>query len=83
MPLYDRKCAECDALFEVTCKIAEKDNTHECPECGATDGAWMFGTPMSIAPDRLGRGRDGGMKEVLQKIHERNPKSILRDRNSF
>lgn len=83
MPLYDRKCNECDALFEVNCKIAEKDNPHECPECGATDGAWMFGTPMAIAPDRLGRGRDGGMKEVLQKIHERNPKSILRERNSF
>lgn len=83
MPLYDRKCNACDDLFEIICKISEKGNTFECPSCGSVDGVWMMGTPVSIAPDRLGRGRDGGFREVLAKIHERNPGSTLKDRNTF
>lgn len=83
MPLYDRRCTNCSSVFEISCKISEKSNEFECPECKSTAGEWQIGTPMSIAPDRLGRGRDGGMNEVLQKIHERNPGSILKNRNSF
>lgn len=83
MPLYDRRCGKCEALFEIQCKIADKSNNFECPECGSIEGEWMMGTPVSIAPERLGRGRDGGFNEVLQKIHGRNPGSILRNRNSF
>lgn len=83
MPLYDRKCNACDALFEVNCKIAEKDNPHECPECGSTDGVWMVSQLHAIPPDRLGRGKDGGFKEVLNKIHNSMPGSTLRDRNTF
>ena len=45
MPLYDRKCNTCDAIFEVVCKISEKENKHECPECDSVDGYWMIGAP--------------------------------------
>jgi putative FmdB family regulatory protein len=83
MPLYDRRCASCSSVFEISCKISEKSNEFACPQCKSTAGEWQIGTPMAIAPDRLGRGRDGGMNEVLQKIHERNPGSILKNRNSF
>jgi putative FmdB family regulatory protein len=83
MPLYDRRCSSCEAVFEITCKISEKSNEFACPECKSTAGEWQIGSPMAIAPDRLGRGRDGGMKEVLQKIHAANPKGILSERNSF
>lgn len=83
MPLYDRRCSSCEAVFEISCKISEKSNEFACPECNSTAGAWQFGTPMSISPERLGRGRDGGMKEVLQKIHSAHPRGILKERNSF
>ena len=83
MPLYDRMCSSCSSVFEISCKISEKSNEFACPQCKSTAGEWQIGTPMAIAPDRLGRGRDGGMNEVLQKIHERNPGSILKNRNSF
>ena len=83
MPLYDRKCNQCDTLWEVNCKISEKDQPHECPECGSTDGAWMISTPMAVPPDRLGRGRDGGFREVLSKIHHSMPGSTLKQRNTF
>ena len=83
MPLYNRKCNQCDALWEVNCKISEKDNQHECPECGSTDGAWMISTPTAIPPERLGRGRDGGFREVLHKIHHSMPGSTLKQRNTF
>lgn len=45
MPIWDRHCEKCDELFEVTCKIAEKDNTFECPYCGSTDGVWRMSAP--------------------------------------
>lgn len=83
MPLYDRRCNTCEALFEVQCKISEKTNTHECPECGSTDGEWMISAPLAVPPDRLGRGKDGGFREVLSKIHNSMPGSTLRDRNAF
>ena len=83
MPLYDKKCETCGDLFEVICKISEKDNLFECPSCGSADGSWMIGNPMAIAPDRLGRGRDGGMREVLSKIHNSMPGSTLRQRNTY
>jgi len=83
MPLYDRSCNVCEALFEVSCKIAEKNNPHECPECGSTDGTWRITAPNAIPADKLGRGRDGGFREVLSKIHGSMPGSTLRDRNTF
>lgn len=84
MPLYDRKCRSCDELFEVMCKISEKDNVQECPSCGSIDGTWMVGTaPRLIEPERLGRLKRGDTREVLSKIHGRNATSTLRDRNTF
>jgi putative FmdB family regulatory protein len=83
MPLYDRHCSSCDELFEVSCKIAEKDNPHECPHCGSIEGEWMLSAPRAVPADRLGRGRDGGFREVLSKIHHSMPQSTLKDRNTF
>jgi putative FmdB family regulatory protein len=83
MPLYDRRCSSCDELFEVSCKIAEKEDPHECPHCGSIDGEWMLSISNAIPSDRLGRGRDGGFREVLSKIHHSMPGSTLKDRNTF
>jgi putative FmdB family regulatory protein len=79
MPIYDRQCSDCEELFEVTCRIAEKDNTHECPYCGSTAGEWRPTSCMTtIRPDRLMTAKkDNGFKEVLDKIKERNKRTNL------
>ena len=70
MPLYDRKCGTCEALFEVVCKISEKSNNHECPECASIDGVWMIGAPnVSTNSSRLMDGKkDGGFNQVIKQI---------------
>lgn len=81
MPLYDRHCSasECETTFEVSCRIAQKDDPHPCPNCGSTEGEWRPSAPRtSIRPDRLmTHKKDGGFNEVLDKIKERNPRTPL------
>jgi putative FmdB family regulatory protein len=83
MPVYDRKCGSCDELFEVTCKISEKSNTHECPYCGGTDGEWQISAPaLSASSSRMGTTTDkkSGFHEVVQKIAKTYPRSELAKR---
>ena len=70
MPLYDRKCNTCDAIFEVVCKISEKENKHGWPECYSGDGCWMIGAPgVSTDSSRLMNGKkDGGFNQVIKQI---------------
>jgi putative FmdB family regulatory protein len=79
MPKYDRQCSACDELFEVTCKIAEKDSTHLCPYCGAHEGEWRLSSPhVTMRGDRLmTQKQDNGFKEVLSKIKERNGRTEI------
>jgi putative FmdB family regulatory protein len=79
MPLYDKSCQICEELFEVQCKIAEKDLPKECPSCGSTDTVYHIGTPvLSRHSERLmTHKRDAGFGEVLDKIKERNRRSNL------
>lgn len=82
MPLYDRKCEKCDEIFEVNCKISEKDDPKECPYCGATEGTYMMSAPMSsIRPERFSanvkNNKGKGFSEVLSKISERNKRTPL------
>lgn len=82
MPLYDRSCTACDEIFEVNCKISEKDNDHECPYCGSIDGEWRVSSPnFTTRPDRLMTAKkDAGFKEVLQKIQSRNKRTEISKR---
>ncbi len=82
MPLYDRKCVECDELFEVVCKISEKDNKQECPHCGATEGEWMISAPNFSTGQRMGTSNDKktGFHEVISKIAKTYPRSELAKR---
>jgi len=34
MPLYDRKCKECQTTFEIYAKFEDR-HMHNCPECGS------------------------------------------------
>lgn len=35
MPVYEFKCSDCEALFEVACTIAERKLPRDCQECGS------------------------------------------------
>lgn len=79
MPLYDFQCTECETFFEVSCKIAEKENPHACPSCQSTKTE-----PRFISAPRLGDSialglnqHQRGFKEVLNKIHKRAAGSVL------
>jgi putative FmdB family regulatory protein len=77
--IYDRQCNSCDELFEVNCKMSEKDNDHECPYCGSVEGEWRPSAPaFTMRGDRLmTRKKDAGFKEVLQKIASRNKRTPM------
>jgi putative FmdB family regulatory protein len=79
MPVWDKKCTICEALFEVNCKFAEKELPKECPNCGSLETEYRIGNPaISRHSERLMTHRqDGGFKEVLQKIAERHPRTPL------
>lgn len=80
MPVYSRQCNKCEELFDVTCKIAEKDTTiHECPYCGSTEGEYRpTSCHTSMESTRfMTNKKDSGFKEVLQKISERNPRTSV------
>lgn len=77
MAKYDRKCGTCETVFEVTCKISEKNlDMHYCPECGLSEGEWLVSAPALVEHQRLSTAKkDTGFKEVLQKIATRNPRT--------
>lgn len=78
MPKYDRMCEKCENVFEVTCKISEKDLDHACTSCGSPKGNWLPSAPALAEPQRLSTAKkDTGFKEVLSKIAERNPRTAV------
>jgi putative FmdB family regulatory protein len=85
MPLYSYRCEACKHEFEQVLKIAEMHlpSSAPCPSCGVEGQVLktITGAPSLGDPVRLGiRRPDNGFKEVMQKIHDANPKSNLRDK---
>lgn len=82
MPLYDRQCNTCGYLYEVSCKIAEKDDTRECPDCGQIDGAWRMSAPaVSMEFGRFtNTDKRSGFGDVVQKIARTYPRQELAKR---
>lgn len=74
MPTYDFKDINTGEVFTKVMKIAEKeDYLKENPHIES-----VMSAPTLIDPVRLGvRKPDAGFKEVLQKIHEKTPRSRL------
>ncbi|MBS1252533.1 MAG: hypothetical protein MAG451_01573 [Anaerolineales bacterium] len=42
MPLYEYRCAECDATFEKFMRSFSKNEEIECPECASRDVGKAF-----------------------------------------
>ncbi len=79
MPTWDKKCNACGDLYEVICKIQEKDNQHECPYCGQTDGTWMLSAPM-VSMERgrfMNTDNRTGFGDVVKKIQKAYPNSEI------
>lgn len=79
MPLYDFQCNDCSEIFEVSCKISERSDPHQCPSCSSTNTS----TKILSAPklgDSIALGlnqHQRAFKEVLNKIHKKTPGSAL------
>lgn len=83
MPKYDRHCIACDTVFDLTCKIAEKDDVHICPHCGSDNGEWYISAPSCVSMEGsrfMTHRKDNGFSEVISKIAERNPRTSICER---
>ena len=86
MPTYDYRCKSCELIFEKLTSISKGHDPQECPQCKSMDSERFYGVgaPSLGDPVRLGiRRPDGGFKEVLQRIHERTPGSVLKDNSRY
>jgi len=75
MPIYGYHCSNCEHDFDLSKKIADRDETSLdiCPSCSEVGQITrQVGSPLvaySIATAGYGRGAGDGWKEVLNKIH--------------
>lgn len=88
MPIYDYKCGACGSVFTKSLGISNREQPKEeaCPNCSVVGeiSQVILGAPSIGDAVRLGVTRpDGGMKEVIQKIHERTPGSRLNDNSQL
>lgn len=44
MPLYEYRCDDCQACFEILQRMGEGASDLECPSCGGTELAKQFST---------------------------------------
>lgn len=82
--IYEYKCAACEIVFEKILPMARyKEPLDEaCPHCKAVGNITQFLGVMAphIDSHKLGiKKPDAGFREVMAKIHEKSPKSQLKD----
>ena len=83
MPTYAYMCEKCEHVFEKVERIANRSIHEEaaCPSCGAEGTVHI--TPQLVGfgdPVKMGfQTTDNGFREVMQRIHARNPKSRLNE----
>lgn len=82
MPTYSYKCSKCSTEFDKVLKIAERDTPCESScSCGGKIEKMVgaAATVYTLSPTSVsnqGRVPDS-FKDVLQRVHERTPGSIL------
>lgn len=57
MPLYEYRCDDCQASFEILQRMGEGPGGLACPECGGTDLAKQFSTFAASSSPAVGGGR--------------------------
>ena len=43
--IYEYECVKCKLVFEIHCKLKDKDNPVECPECNANQVKRVYSPP--------------------------------------
>lgn len=84
MPNYNYRCKNCDFQWESMYSISNRKQPEAfpCPNCHTHNSVehYIAGAPSLGDPVRLGFTRpNSGMREVLQKIHDRSPMSEVKD----
>lgn len=68
--LYDYRCNECENVFEIFCKMCDRNNVRPCTKCESINTTRCIASSATlIPPDRLGRMRHpDGFNDVLKHI---------------
>lgn len=86
MPTYQYSCGKCFSIWEDKHKIVDRKAPEglPCPQCGEGPVIHMI-TPVAFGdPVKMGlSGKNGAMKEVLQKIHATVPGSRLNETSTI
>jgi len=78
MPLYDYQCQECEHNFEISCKISDRGDKKECPQCGSLNTTQVIISAPQVNADPIGNNQHRkAFREVLNKIHTKSPGSTL------
>lgn len=71
MPLYSHECQECQNTFEVWCKIDERNDPSECPECEAVNSKPVITRINFITPGDGWASKNNRVQGQMRKKNER------------
>lgn len=84
MPMYDYQCPACNHEFEKNVKIANMEESQECPECQTASSRVIRGAPSLGDPVRLGLHKPSdAFRDRLREIDKRTPGSQLKYNSSY
>ena len=69
MPIYDFHCTDCGCVFELQRKIAERDESAECPECNSKKTKRELGSFVSTQFKKVHFKAQAEQPKRKQKIH--------------
>ena len=70
MPIYGFHCEDCDCVFELQRKIADRDDSAKCPDCGSEKTKRELGSFVSTQYNKLHfKSQSGEQPKRKQKIH--------------
>lgn len=71
MPLYAHECQKCEHLFDVWCKIDERNDSSECPECKAVDSKPVITQINFITPGDGWASKNNRIEGQMRRKNER------------
>lgn len=87
MPTYEYLCEQCEHYFTQFRSIPTMNAPEEepCPNCSniSVKKVMMTAPAIGDAVRLKVRRPDDGFREVLHKIHEKTPRSTLKDNSSY
>ena len=71
MPLYAHECQECQHVFDVWCKMDERNDPNECPECDTVDSKPIITRINFITPGDGWASKNNRIQGQMRKKTER------------